>query len=154
MIKEFLLKIFRRPKRVIDKESKETDDMVVFARTIEKLMDQTALEIFSKYNDILLSESNVYIVPAVWGAVKDGELTAVQKEIYSQIAPVTNKILDSLYQENLSAAQRFAIGYLVRGLFISKIIYMIEFYRNLSGNRAGFTNEKSSLEDIETVGRA
>jgi hypothetical protein len=164
MIKEFLLKIFNRPKKVKaeikesdDKaktEAKETDDMVVFARAIEKLMDETSLEVFSKYNEILLAESNVYIVPAVWGAVKDGELTPVQKEIHSRIAPVINKILDSLYQENLSAAQRFAIGYLVRGLFISKIIYMIEFYRNLSGIRAGYSKEKSSLEDIETVGHA
>lgn len=29
-----------------------------------------------------------YIVPAIWGAKKDGELTAAQKEINEQVAPL------------------------------------------------------------------
>ncbi len=133
---------------------RETDDVVSFARTIEKLIDETSLEIFKKYNETLLRESNIYIVPAVWGAVKDGELTATQKEIHARIGPVIEKILDSLCHEALSPAQKFAIGYLVRGLFISKTIYMIEFYKNLSKGHISLGDDHTNLKDIEIVGHA
>ncbi|MDM8522606.1 hypothetical protein QUF80_04470 [Desulfococcaceae bacterium HSG8] len=150
MIKRFFSKFFRKPNR----KKEENDNVVIFARSIEKAMDETSLEIFREYNEILLMEPNVYIVPAVWGAVKYGELTEVQKEIHEKIFPVISRILDSLYQENLNEVQRFAIGYLVRGLFISKIIYMIEFYRNLSGIQIELGGKKTGLEDIEALGHA
>ncbi len=146
-------KNFRELRKI--KAKKESDDVVELARTIEKVMDKTCLTIFRKYNEILIAEPNVYIVPAVWGAVKDGELTATQKEIHASIFPVIAKILESLYQEDMSDSQRFAIGYLVRGLFISKIIYMIEFYKNLSGIQIELgEHDAPGFEDIETWGHA
>ncbi|QTA90200.1 hypothetical protein [Desulfonema magnum] len=151
MIRKIFSKILGKSEKF---KKKESDDVVAFARTIEKVMDETCLTIFKRYNEILLAESNVYIVPAVWGALKDGDLTATQKEIHSSIFPVITKILESLYQENMSDSQRFAIGYLVRGLFISKIIYMIEFYKNLSGIQVELGEHASGLEDIETWGHA
>jgi len=150
MIHRLLSKIFKKP--ALDKES---DDVITFARTIEKLIDETSLEIFRKYNRTLLNESNIYIVPAVWGAVKDGELTSTQKEIHARVYPVIQQILDSLCQEEMSSAQKFAIGYLVRGLFISKTIYMIEFYKNLSGAQISIGDDQGTdLRNIETMGHA
>ena len=103
----------------------------------------------------MLNESNIYIVPAVWGAVKDGELTSIQKEIHARVYPVIREILNSLYQEEMSSAQKFAVGYLVRGLFISKTIYMIEFYKNLSGAQISIGDDQTTdLMNIETMGHA
>ncbi|RLC17112.1 MAG: hypothetical protein DRI57_10240, partial [Deltaproteobacteria bacterium] len=106
----------------------ESGDVVAFAKAIESIIDETSLKIFRAYKDTLLAEPNIYIVPAVWGATKDGELTDIQREIHAKILPSIREILKLLHQENIASAQDFAIGYLVRGLFISKIIYMIEFY--------------------------
>lgn len=141
--------------------SKEGDDVVVFARTIEKLIDETSLNIFREYKEILLEESNIYIVAAVWGAMKDGDLTTEQKDIHARISPVIREVLGLLLQNKLNAHQDFAIGYLVRGLFISKIIYMSEFYKNLSGNQVYGTDDmdmddqkNNYLKDIEPLGHA
>lgn len=133
---------------------KESEDVVSFARAIESIIDETSLEIFRAYKDALLTEPNIYIVPAVWGATKDGELTDIQKEIHAKILPSIREILELLHQDNLEPAQDFAIGYLVRGLFISKIIYMIEFYKNLSGTRANIGQQFHDLESIEPLGHA
>jgi hypothetical protein len=112
---------------------KKTEDIVGFARDIEKLIDESSFEIFRDYKADLLKENNVYLVPAVWGAAKDGELTDTQQEIYASVSPVIKEVLDLLDQEYLSSPRRFALGYIVRGLFVSKIIYMVEFYKNRSG---------------------
>lgn len=141
------------------KEDKERDDVVAFARTIERLIDETSLELFRIYKKTLLAEQNVYIVPAIWGAMKNGELTETQKQIHAGVSPVIQKILNLLEQDRLNPAQQFAVGYLVRGLFISKIIYMIEFYKNLSGNRLEVEEQKydeknCNLKDIEPMGHA
>ncbi len=128
--------------------------MVTYARTIEKLIDETSLDIFKEYKNTLLAEPNSYIVPAVWGVVKDGELTREQKEIFMRIHPVMTQVLRLLKQDGLSDTQEFAIGYLVRGLFISKIIYMIEFYKNLAASRTDSAAPHKALKDIEPWGHA
>lgn len=128
--------------------------MVTYARTIEKLIDETSLDIFKAYRNTLLAEPNSYIVPAVWGAVKSGELTREQKEIFMRIHPVTTQVIGLLKQDGLSGTQEFAIGYLVRGLFISKIIYMIEFYKNLAASRTDSAPLHKTLKDIEPLGHA
>ncbi len=139
---------------------KENDDVVVYARTIEKRIDEASLDIFREYKRILLKESNIYIVAAVWGAIKDGDLTTEQKEIHARISPVIREALGLLLQNSSNAQQNFAIGYLVRALFISKIIYMAEFYKNLSGNQAhsaddmDMDHQKNNLKDIEPLGHA
>ncbi|MCP4111190.1 MAG: hypothetical protein GY749_37640 [Desulfobacteraceae bacterium] len=135
-------------------KKQEVEDVVTFAREIEKRIDRTSLEIFRTFKTTLLTESNIYIVPAVWGAVKEGDLTDTQRKIHAMVSPVIMEILDSLQQDNLDTAQNFAIAYLVRGFFISKIIYMIEFYKNLSGARPEFCEQITSLKDVEPMGHA
>ena len=132
----------------------ESGDVVAFAKAIESIIDETSLEIFRAYKDTLLAEPNIYIVPAVWGPTKDCELTDIQREIHAKILPSIREILELLHQENIAPAQDFAIGYLVRGLFISKIIYMIEFYKNLSGTRTNIGPYAHDLENIEPLGHA
>jgi len=154
MLSKLFRKYYEKENVVVDDDD-DDDDVVGFARTIERLIDETSLEIFREYKNTLLKESNVYIVPAVWGAVKNGELTLIQKEIHAIIFPAVKKILDLLVQpKEVNAAQEFAIGYLVRGLFISKIIYMIEFYKNLSDTQTGFDQQNPELANMEPLGHA
>ncbi|MCP4353116.1 MAG: hypothetical protein GY795_47300 [Desulfobacterales bacterium] len=143
-------------RKLLSKRTKkqEVEDVVTFAREIERRIDRTSLEIFRTFKTTLLTESNIYIVPAVWGAVKEGDLTDTQQKIHAMVSPVIMEILDSLQQDNLDTAQNFAIAYLVRGFFISKIIYMIEFYKNLSGVRPEFCEQITSLKDVEPMGHA
>jgi len=100
------------------------------SRVIGPLIDKTAEEIFISYKTRLLSEPIIYIVPAVWGAKKEGELEDTQKEINIKVIPVINELFDALRIRDLSGAQEFAIGFIIRGLIISKITYMIEAVRN------------------------
>ena len=84
----------------------------------------------NSYKKTLLSEPITYIIPAIWGARLDGELTPVQIEINKQIQPVVTKIYQVFEFENLNPAQEFAILYILRGLLVAKITFMIEAMKN------------------------
>ncbi len=122
---KILRKIFSRRSK---KEGPK--DVMRISRVIGPLMDKAAEEIFVSYKTRLLSEPITYIVPAVWGAKKEGELEDTQKEINIKVIPVINELFDALRIRGLNGAQEFAIGFLIRGFIISKITYMIEAVRN------------------------
>jgi len=121
-----------------------------------ELIDQTAIDIFISHREKLINEPITYIVPAVWGAKKDSDLTGSQRQMNEKTNPAITRIIDSLRVENLSRAQKFAIGSLLRSLIISKVTYMIEAYKNnlfidtihSSGQNAEI------LEAMEPVGTA
>jgi len=122
---------------------------------IKEIIDKTTNMIFISYKEKLLTEPITYIVPAVWGERRDGKLTAIQKEINKTIVPTINSIMDILELEDLHGAQRFAIGYLIRGLLISKIAYMVEAFRNQGFKENGSNNKESDLlRQIEPLGNA
>ena len=106
------------------------EDLLQISRIIGPLIDKIAIDIFSSNKDILLKEQITYIVPAVWGAKKDGELTSNQKEIHKQIIPIIEDVFEKLALKKISPPQKFAIGYIIRGLIISKITYMILMLKN------------------------
>ena len=136
-------------------KKQETEDIMNIARIIGPLIDKTVKEVFDLYKTNLLSEPITYIVPAVWGARKDGELTATQKKINKQIAPVIRNVFDSLQLKSLSGTQEFAIGFLIRGLFISKITYMIEGVKNRGSDKTSSGEETTDiLRDLEPLGTA
>ena len=124
MIK-ILRKLFSRRLR-----RKEPEDVMKIARLIGPLIDKTAKEIFMTYQTRLLTQPISYIVPAVWGAKKEGELEDTQKEINRQIIPVIKELFAALESKDLDAPQEYAIGFLIRGLIISKITFMIEMMKN------------------------
>ena len=122
---------------------------------IKEIIDKTTNMIFISYKEKLLSEPITYIVPAVWGDRKDGKLTTIQMEINKKIVPTINSIMDLLELEDLNGAQKFAIGYLIRGLLISKIAYIIEASRNQDFEEDGSNNNESDLlRQIEPLGNA
>ncbi|MBW1741182.1 MAG: hypothetical protein JRJ42_08630 [Deltaproteobacteria bacterium] len=124
-------------------------------KVIGPLIDRTANRIFTLYKTRLLTEPITYIVPAVWGAKKDGELTVTQKEIYKQVAPVIKEIFDAFQFKALNDAQAFAVGFLIRGLIISKITYMIELIKNQTmSKKISEESETDILEHLEPAGTA
>ena len=112
---------------------------------IKEIIDKTTDTIFNSYREKLLTEPITYIVPAVWGEKKDGKLTVTQEEINRKIVPMIRNIMAIFELEDINKAQRFAIGYLIRGLVTSKITYMIEASRNRADERIkrSKTNAKS-----------
>jgi len=108
----------------------EPDDVMRIARKVGALADRTSMEIFSAYRTELLSRPITYIVPAVWGAIKDAEPDPIQKEMNEKISPVVEDICRAFALDGLDPTRRFALGFLVRGYLISKITYMIEASRN------------------------
>ncbi len=107
------------------------------------------------YREKLVTGPITYIVPAVWGAIKGGELDRTQKEMNQQIAPVIDEIFQLLQIKDLSVPKQFAIGFIIRGLFVSKITYMIEAFKNRTINKvnSGYENIYS-IENIEPLGSA
>jgi hypothetical protein len=122
---KILERFFARPK-----EPNGGGDITESAKEMGKLLDKAAIDIFSNYRDNLLEESNVFIVPAVWGVVKGGELTVIQQEIYTLISPVIKETFELLKLNDLDRSQEFAIGFLIRGYLIAKILYMVEMFKN------------------------
>ncbi len=100
------------------------------ARDIGPQIDSLVNEVFSRYSQELLAQPITYIVAAVWGAGKDGDLTDIQREIHGTIAPVIERIVHSFHMDSDKSAEKYAIGYLARGLIIARITYMIEAVKN------------------------
>jgi len=123
------------------------------AKTIGPLVDDLSNKIFFAYRDILISEQITYIVPAVWGAAKDANLSEEQKDINQKVLPVIHQIFEILKIEKLTESQTFAIGFIVRGLIIAKITYMIEALKNKLISMEAHKKE-ALIKDIEPIGHA
>ena len=76
----------------------------------------------------------------MWGAKKDGELTPEQIEINKQVLPVINELVRIVEISYKTKSQEYTIGYIIRGIIISKITYMIEHMKN----KASKTNNESN----------
>lgn len=119
---------------------------------------QITQEIFMKYKDNLLLEEITFIAPAVWGSQGQGELSALQKEIHACLVPFINDVTDifeAMQPHNLSKAQQYVTGYVIRELLISKLTYMIEMYKNHCLNKKVEEDPLSLLlRHIDTWGEA
>jgi hypothetical protein len=136
-------------------KNKESEDLMKITKVMGPLIDKTANDIFASYRLELIKEPLIYIVPAVWGAKQDGELTVTQKEINKKTAPVIKEIIDLFGFRELSQAQEFAIGYILRGLIISKITYMIEKSKSQGAGKIDSKRKESyNLNRMKPVGRA
>jgi hypothetical protein len=133
-------------------EIKEAHDNVIFE--IKEIIDDITTNIFTLHRQKLLSEPITYILPAVWGK-KQGNLTVIQDEIYHRIDPVIENIFEILNFEQLTESQRFSLEYLIRGLIISKVTYLIESFRNrlIEENKSSF-DHLNLFDKIEPIGNA
>jgi hypothetical protein len=125
---------------------KAPGNVMEISNVIGPLIDKVVWEVFVTHREELLAEPITYIVPAVWGAKKDGELTANQKRINEKVAPVVEEIFRLLRMTDLDSSQEFALNYLVRGIIVSKMTYMIEAFRNRLNERS--VDEQSLKEAL------
>jgi len=107
-----------------------SEDMLEIARKIGPLIDEATNQIFMDHRETLIKEPITYIVPAVWGAIKDGKLTRIQKDINQRFSPVVREVMSLIVPESASPSQQYAISYILRGLMISKITFMVEGFKN------------------------
>jgi hypothetical protein len=133
----------------------EKVDVTRLGKSMGDRIDCLAHEIFVSHRSVLFFEHATYIVPAVWGAKKEGALTGVQKDINNRVEPVIRELLDGLGLANPTEEQKFAVEFMIRGLLITKITYMLELGKNMGlapvdKNR----KDKHPLTDIEPLGRA
>ena len=98
---------------------------------IKKIIDETTDTIFSLHKQDLMKNHITYIIPAVWGRMGDDELNPKQKNIHSSIESMVNDVIDIMEFDELSDSQRFSIEYLIRGLVISKITYLVASSRTI-----------------------
>jgi hypothetical protein len=131
------------------READSQEEVMKIAKAISPEIDNLASDIFKEFNSRLLTEPITYIVPAVWGAKKDGSLTEEQRKIHTMVLPVIQNIIRLFHIKNLTLSQEFALGYLIRGLIISKITYMIEKIKTETTNV-----ENQVFNGIETIGNA
>ena len=133
----------------------EPEDVLGLFRIIEPRLEKASLDLFLHYRDHLLEMPITYIVPAVWGATKDGGLTVAQRAIYQEISPVVASVMETLRLESVNAAQRFAVEALVRGFVITKVTYLIEAFKNRLPRQSDFDCAKNNpLFDLEPAGHA
>ena len=130
-------------------------DVTRLGKSMGDRIDSLAHEIFVCHRSVLFFEHATFIVPAVWGAKKEGVLTSVQKEINSRVEPVIRELLEELALEKPTAEQKFAVEFMIRGLLITKITYMLELGKNMGlASMDKNRKEKHPLTDMEPLGRA
>lgn len=146
ILKEFLAKIRSR---------EQHKDIMQIADIIGPMIEKAVWDIFVGYRVELLSEDITFVIPAIWGAKKDGELTSTQKAINGQIVPVIKRIFELLDIRDLDSSQEFALNYLIRGLIIAKVTYMIEAFRSrLKDKTLDEQNLKDALLRFKPQGNA
>ena len=133
-------------------------DVMQIARVVGPKIDDTVNLLFETYGERLMDKPPVYVVPAIWGADKKGGISPLQKQISEKVAPVIRDLEKAFDNGRLSRAQLFGIGYLARGMLVSKLLYMLEAARNQwgvftdtdSSDDAG----KDSLVHMKPIGNA
>jgi hypothetical protein len=133
------------------KKTRESVSPTILAAQISPLLDELNHKIFLEHQSSLMNEPIDYVVPAVWGAKKDGKLTTEQREMHQKILPYIQKILSILALDDLEEPKHFAVDFLLRGLIINRLTYTISMAHN-----RGLKAEPGSelLENLETVGTA
>jgi hypothetical protein len=124
---------------------KDPEDILKISRIVGPLIDKVAKEIFQSYAPELLMEPITHIVPAIWGVDRDSELTISQKEINRVTVPLVERVIHQFEFRELENEQKFAIGYFVRELLISKIIYMVSQLKNQGLIEHEFDNISKTL---------
>lgn len=123
----------------------------ILAAQISPLLDELNHKLFLEYQSSLMREPIDYVVPAVWGAKKDGRLTPEQREMHQKILPFVKNILNIIALDDLGESQKFAVDFLLRGLIINRLTYTVAMAHNRG---LGTCPAEELLENLETVGTA
>ena len=147
----FLSKLFSR----VGGAEERRQDPVEVARYVGQRVNDATMEIFAAYREELVQHPNTFIVPAVWGDSNQHTLSPVQQEIHEKVTGVIDDILVSLGASSLGPEREYAVGFLVRDLFITKVVFMVELFKNqMSARFQDSTPDPNPLESMEIQGNA
>ena len=135
----------------------KSKDFMEIVKIIGPLIEKTSHEIFAAFGSELLKKPNTYFLSAVWSRKNDHPLTATQKKMRAIINPVVDDIVEMMGLDGLDGSQAFALEYLIRGLFISKITYMIEAVKNRGGKSKSPSSHNQAQDTLywtEVIGNA
>lgn len=95
-------------------------------------------EVFRTFHESLLQRPSTYVVPAVWGEDTGNEgLDETQAAIHRILTPVLDRMEGMFENRSLGDRGRLSLEYLIRGLLVHRILYMVEYYRNRAFASAG-----------------
>jgi len=132
---------------------KEPMPMTSSFSELETVINKTAILLFSRYRSVLLQAHASYIVQAIWGKETQSVLDPTQTEIHKMLEPVIQGIIDEYSTNDEVAEQLSGFEYILRGLFLYKIAYMIQIYDNNTEGKL-FMRPNVNLENMETIGKA
>jgi hypothetical protein len=121
------------------------EDLREISSIIRLLINKETNRILQSYMLELLIEPIDYVIPAIWGVGQNGQLDAIQEKIHQHFASFLESLVNALKLKDLNNAQQFAIEYLIRELFISKIVYQVERVRNLTTPKLDLNDEETPL---------
>lgn len=123
------------------------------AHSIEGRIEDTCRNVFMSYPKELAKQPMTYIIYSVWGESVDGELTSIQKAIHAMLQPTVEQIFQSLALENLTLEKRMGIEYLIRGFIISKLLFMVEYFKTTASKIDTFENNyQKILNNVGVIG--
>ncbi|MFZ5570279.1 MAG: hypothetical protein ACOZF0_07735 [Thermodesulfobacteriota bacterium] len=125
------------------------DEMSDIARRIAPVIDRMVSDLFRNYLDFLMTRPPGYIVTAVWANEDSVEMDPVTREISHMVGPTLQTVFSVLDMKKPSRSQVFGISYLVRGLIISKVAFVLEALRNLPMNIR--PNDGESAHDLRNM---
>ncbi|GEM_PF-6942672 len=130
----------------------EIDELLKVMRETRSEIDEVTSEIFQASHARLMSEPLSYIVYAVWGIRKNGNLTSDQKAINDKIEPLIMKLSPLLKLDLLDDPQKYAIQCILREMIITKLIFMTEMCKEKikGANEIDFL----ALQNLEPLGHA
>ena len=121
------------------------EDLREITSIIRLLVNKETNRILQSYMLELLIEPIDYVIPAIWGVGQNGQLDAIQEKIHQHFASFLESLLNALKLKDLNNAQQFAIEFLIRELFISKIVYQVERVRSMTSPKLDLNAEETPL---------
>lgn len=136
-------------------EPKYDSDISIIAKEITPIIESVAQDIFHHHMDFLLTRPSSYIVPVVWASEETIGMDPIAQDIYRRIEPAMESVFRALDLEHPNSSQLYGISYLVRGMIISKVAFMVEAFKNMTTSiERNALATLYNLKETQTIGTA
>ena len=132
-----------------------SDASLRLAKVIGPEIDRMANEIFLLYTRRLDLNPPTHIIAAVWGNKANETLDELQQYIVQKVTFKVQKILALLTSDQTDPSQMFAMEFIVKGLLITKVLYMLEVLKSKIEKDVNVGGaQREPLESIDPIGHA
>lgn len=116
-------------------------------KELEQIINGITFNLFKRYRTELLNHSPLYLVSVVWGekAESQDELDAPQREMHRTLAPFLEDLEKLFSKRDADTNGTSGLEYLLKGLILYKMAYMVQYYMNKNGYAAPLSMEEASL---------